>query len=143
MWIGGLGDWTTSSQLEREFDRFGSIKKIEWIKGEPYAYITFETIDAAQAAVKDMRGYPLGGTERRIRTDFADAASPPIGSHLHNLPGMIGVGSNGGGKGSRGGSGGGGGGGGQEFDRDSTGGGTGGGGGGSGNVGGSNGKYWH
>ncbi|ODM93219.1 putative RNA-binding protein 15B [Orchesella cincta] len=88
MWIGGLGDWTTSSQLEREFDRFGSIKKIEWIKGEPYAYITFETIDAAQAAVKDMRGYPLGGTEKRIRTDFADAASPPIGSHLHNPPGL-------------------------------------------------------
>ena len=120
MWIGGLGDWTTSSQLEREFDRFGSIKKIEWIKGEPYAYITFETIDAAQAAVKDMRGYPLGGPEKRIRTDFADAASPPIGSHLHNLPGMIGT--NGGGKGRVGG----------EFDRESGGGG----------VAGSNGEHY-
>jgi len=68
------------AMLEREFDRFGSIKKIEWVKGDMYAYITYETIDAAQAAVKDMRGYPLGGNDKRLRTDFADASSPPITS---------------------------------------------------------------
>jgi RNA-binding protein 15 len=80
IWVGGLGSWTTLSQLEREFDRFGSIKKIEWVKGDQNAYITYETIDASQAAVKDMRGYPLGGPDRRLRTDFADANSPPPGS---------------------------------------------------------------
>jgi len=78
IWVGGLGPWTTLSMLEREFDRFGSIKKIEWAKGEQNAYITYETIDAAQAAVKDMRGYPLGGPDKRLRTDFADAGAPPI-----------------------------------------------------------------
>jgi RNA-binding protein 15 len=71
IWVGGLGPWASLVQLEREFDRFGSIKKIDWSKGDSQAFITYETIDAAQAAVKDMRGYPLGGPDKRLRTDFA------------------------------------------------------------------------
>lgn len=79
IWVGGLGPWTTLPMLEREFDRFGSIKKIDWANGEIVAYITYETIDAAQAAVKDMRGYPLGGPDKKLRTDFADAGAPLVG----------------------------------------------------------------
>lgn len=71
IWVGGLGPWATMPQIEREFDRFGSIKKIDWDKGDHQCFITYETIDAAQAAVKDMRGYALGGPDKRIRTDFA------------------------------------------------------------------------
>nr|NVI76314.1 spenito [Cucujiformia] len=72
IWVGGLGSWTSVPQLEREFDRFGAIKKIDYVKGESQAYILYDSIDAAQAAVKEMRGFPLGGPERRLRTDFAD-----------------------------------------------------------------------
>lgn len=72
IWVGGLGSWTSVTQLEREFDRFGAIKKIDYVKGDSQAYILYDSIDAAQAAVKEMRGFPLGGPERRLRTDFAD-----------------------------------------------------------------------
>jgi len=72
IWIGGLGPWTSLAQLEREFDRFGVIKKIEYVKGDTCAYIQFESIDAATAAVKEMRGVALGGLEHKLRTDFAD-----------------------------------------------------------------------
>ncbi|XP_030763984.1 RNA-binding protein spenito isoform X2 [Sitophilus oryzae] len=72
IWVGGLGVWTSIPQLEREFDRFGAIKKIEYVKGDNQAYILYDSIDAAQAAVKEMRGFPLGGPDRRLRTDFAD-----------------------------------------------------------------------
>nr|NVI76305.1 spenito [Cucujiformia] len=72
IWVGGLGSWTSVPQLEREFDRFGAIKKIDYVKGESQAYILYDSIDAAQAAVKEMRGFALGGPERRLRTDFAD-----------------------------------------------------------------------
>ncbi|XP_028043269.1 RNA-binding protein spenito [Bombyx mandarina] len=75
VWVGGLGPWTSVAQLEREFDRFGAIKKIEYVKGEPHAYILYDSIDAAQAAVKEMRGFPLGGPERRLRIDFADVGT--------------------------------------------------------------------
>ncbi|VVC36933.1 SPOC-like, C-terminal domain,Spen paralogue/orthologue C-terminal, metazoa,Spen paralogue [Cinara cedri] len=72
IWIGGLGPWISLAQLEREFDRFGVIKKIEYLKGDLCAYIQFESIDAATAAVKEMRGVCLGGSEHKLRTDFAD-----------------------------------------------------------------------
>nr|NVI76377.1 spenito [Cucujiformia] len=78
IWVGGLGSWTSVPQLEREFDRFGAIKKIDYVKGESQAYILYDSIDAAQAAVKEMRGFPLGGAERRLRTDFADV-TPGVG----------------------------------------------------------------
>nr|MBE5726578.1 spenito [Cucujiformia] len=74
IWVGGLGSWTSVPQLEREFDRFGAIKKIDYVKGDSQAYILYDSIDAAQAAVKEMRGFPLGGPERRLRTDFSDVA---------------------------------------------------------------------
>lgn len=79
IWIGGLGPWTSISLLEREFDRFGAIKKIDYVKGDNNAYILYDSIDAAQAAVKEMRGFPLGGPEHRLRADFADVV-PSFGS---------------------------------------------------------------
>jgi len=74
VWIGGLGPWCTSQMLEREFDRFGAMGKIEYEKGDTEAKISYESIDAATAAVNEMRGFPLGGPDKRIRMDFADVA---------------------------------------------------------------------
>ncbi|XKL64229.1 hypothetical protein PGB90_004315 [Kerria lacca] len=75
IWVGGLGPWTSSVQLEREFDRFGAIKKIDYDKNENCAYILYDSIDAATSAVKEMRGFPLGGSEHKLRIDFADVGS--------------------------------------------------------------------
>lgn len=77
IWVGGLGQWTSLSQLEREFDRFGAIKKIDYVKGDSSAYIQYDNIDAAQAALKEMRGFALGGPEHRLRVDFADVPGMP------------------------------------------------------------------
>uniref|UniRef100_A0A671W274 RNA binding motif protein 15B n=1 Tax=Sparus aurata TaxID=8175 RepID=A0A671W274_SPAAU len=54
-----------------KFDRFGSIRNIDYVKGDSFAYIQYESLDAAQAACGQMRGFPLGGPERRLRVDFA------------------------------------------------------------------------
>ena len=77
VWVGGLGPWTSLTQLTQEFDRFGAIKKIEYVKGDNHAYILYESLDAAQAAVKEMRGFPLGGADKKLRTDFAEVSPPP------------------------------------------------------------------
>lgn len=84
IWVGGLGSWTSLSHLEREFDRFGAIRKIDFVKGDNHAYIQYDSIDAAQAACQDMRGFPLGGPERRLRVDFAD---PEPYNYNINTPG--------------------------------------------------------
>lgn len=85
IWVGGLGSWTSITQLEREFDRFGVIKKIEYQKGDTQAYILYESIEAAQAAVKEMRGFTLGGPDRRLRIDFSDP-NPPTASTFKPKP---------------------------------------------------------
>uniref|UniRef100_A0A8D2NJY0 RRM domain-containing protein n=1 Tax=Zonotrichia albicollis TaxID=44394 RepID=A0A8D2NJY0_ZONAL len=73
LWVGGLGPSTSLAALAREFDRFGSIRTIDYVKGDSFAYIQYESLDAAQAACAQMRGFPLGGPERRLRVDFAKA----------------------------------------------------------------------
>nr|XP_033782403.1 putative RNA-binding protein 15B [Geotrypetes seraphini] len=73
LWVGGLGPNTSLAALAREFDRFGSIRTIDYMKGDNFAYIQYESLDAAQAACAQMRGFPLGGPERRLRVDFAKA----------------------------------------------------------------------
>ena len=76
VWVGGLGPWCSENLLWKEFDRFGSIKKIEYQKGDMQAHIFYEVIDAAQASVSEMRGFPLGGPDKRLRVDFADLDIP-------------------------------------------------------------------
>ncbi|UYV73993.1 RBM15B [Cordylochernes scorpioides] len=84
IWVGGLGPWTSLTQLEREFDRFGAIRKIDFIKGKNHAYIQYDSIDAAQAACQEMRGYPLGGPDKRLRVDFADPG--PFSAFYYSPP---------------------------------------------------------
>lgn len=72
LWVGGLGPWVPLAGLAREFDRFGTIRTIDYRKGDTWAYIQYESLDAAQAACTHMRGFPLGGPERRLRVDFAE-----------------------------------------------------------------------
>ena len=76
LWVGGLGPWVSLGVLEREFDRFGAIRKIDYVKGETFAYVQYETLEAAQVAANSMRGFPLGGQDRRLRVDFAEPDTP-------------------------------------------------------------------
>ena len=77
VWIGGLGPWCTKQMLEREFDRFGVMGRVEYEKGDTDATIQYESIDAASAAVNEMRGFPLGGPDKRIRIDYSDVENMP------------------------------------------------------------------
>lgn len=76
VWVGSLGSWCSENLLWKEFDRFGAIKKIDYVKGDHQAHIFYESLDAAQAAVAEMRGFPLGGPDRRLRIDYADLDVP-------------------------------------------------------------------
>ncbi|XP_012673272.2 putative RNA-binding protein 15B [Clupea harengus] len=79
LWVGGLGPNISLAALAREFDRFGSIRTIDYVKGDNFAYVQYESLDAAQAACTQMRGFPLGGPSRRLRVDFAKAEDSPRG----------------------------------------------------------------
>lgn len=70
LWVGGLGPWTSISDLEREFDRFGAIRRIDYKKSDDHAYILYDSLDAASVAAREMRGFTLN--DRRLKIDFAD-----------------------------------------------------------------------
>ncbi|KAI0233771.1 RNA-binding protein spenito [Lamellibrachia satsuma] len=80
LWIGGLGPWVSIETLHQELDRFGVIRQIEWPRDKSYAYVLFDSIDAALAACQGLRGVALGGRNHRLRVDFADPA------HILELP---------------------------------------------------------
>ncbi|KTG46391.1 hypothetical protein cypCar_00003982 [Cyprinus carpio] len=86
LWVGGLGPWVPLTALAREFDRFGTIRTIDYRKGDTWAYIQYESLDAAQAACTHMRGFPLGGPDRRLRVDFADTEHRYQQQFLQPLP---------------------------------------------------------
>eukprot|EP00062_Callorhinchus_milii_P014133 gi/632962984/ref/XP_007897629.1/ PREDICTED: putative RNA-binding protein 15 [Callorhinchus milii] len=86
LWVGGLGAWVPVAGLAREFDRFGTIRSIDYRKGDSWAYIQYESLDAAQAACTQMRGFPLGGPDRRLRVDFADTEHRYPQQFLQALP---------------------------------------------------------
>uniref|UniRef100_A0A8D0KK28 RNA-binding protein 15 n=1 Tax=Salvator merianae TaxID=96440 RepID=A0A8D0KK28_SALMN len=86
LWVGGLGHWVPLAALAREFDRFGTIRTIDYRKGDSWAYIQYESLDAAQAACTHMRGVPLGGPDRRLRVDFADTEHRYQQPYLQPLP---------------------------------------------------------
>nr|XP_020856517.1 LOW QUALITY PROTEIN: putative RNA-binding protein 15 [Phascolarctos cinereus] len=86
LWVGGLGPWVPLAALAREFDRFGTIRTIDYRKGDSWAYIQYESLDAAHAAWTHMRGFPLGGPDRRLRVDFADTEHRYQQQYLQPLP---------------------------------------------------------
>lgn len=72
LWVGGLGSWCSADILTREFDRFGALRHVTYMKGDRHAFVEFESIDAASAAHAEMRGFPLGGPDRKIKIDYAE-----------------------------------------------------------------------
>ncbi|KAM5181286.1 RNA-binding protein 15 [Mantella aurantiaca] len=86
LWVGGLGHWAPMASLAREFDRFGTIRSIDYRKGDSWAYIQYESLVAAQAACTQMWGFPLGGEHRRLRVDFADTDHVYQPPYLQPLP---------------------------------------------------------
>lgn len=74
LWVGGLGAWTSTDSLVREFDRYGLIESIDYKQGADHAYVRFADASAASDACRAMRGFPLGGQDRCILVDFAKFA---------------------------------------------------------------------
>ncbi|XP_041352438.1 uncharacterized protein LOC121370948 [Gigantopelta aegis] len=70
LWVGGLGPWVKEETIRKEFRRFGEIRRMIWLKGSNFAYVQYETNDAAQAACHKFHGWPMGGLDKRLRVDF-------------------------------------------------------------------------
>ena len=72
IWVGGLGKQTSLAALENEFDRFGDIKKIDYSKGENFAYIVYSSSEGAKTAIKALTGRHICGSDSRARFDYVE-----------------------------------------------------------------------
>ena len=74
IFIGGLTEDASRTELEREFEYFGRLRDV-WVARNPpgFGFIVFEDARDAEDAVKDMDGKRVCGT--RIRVEFARGPS--------------------------------------------------------------------
>ncbi|XP_077464568.1 msx2-interacting protein isoform X1 [Stigmatopora argus] len=73
VWLDGLASNTTEQFLTRLFCRYGHVVKVVFDRMKGMALILYNNIEYAQAAVKDTKGWKIGGT--KIKVDFANQES--------------------------------------------------------------------
>ncbi|XP_054632556.1 msx2-interacting protein isoform X2 [Dunckerocampus dactyliophorus] len=73
VWLDGLASNTTEQFLTRHFCRYGHVVKVVFDRMKAMALILYNNIEYAQAAVKDTKGWKIGGT--KIKVDFANQES--------------------------------------------------------------------
>ena len=59
VWVGNLSSTRDLSEVRHEMDRFGLIRRCDYRDGDTHAYIHFESLDAAQAAVQALQNMRL------------------------------------------------------------------------------------
>ncbi|XP_029290849.1 msx2-interacting protein isoform X2 [Cottoperca gobio] len=73
VWLDGLASNTTEQFLNRHFCRYGHVVKVVFDRMKGMALILYNNIEYAQAAVKDTKGWKIGGS--KIKVDFANQES--------------------------------------------------------------------
>ena len=70
VWIGNLTTHADMSEIRNELDRFGLIRRIDYNSGDSHAFVHFDSLDAAQAAISSMSGYRFRTTGRSLKIDI-------------------------------------------------------------------------
>jgi RNA recognition motif-containing protein len=69
VWFDGIAESVNEQYLTQQCQRFGTVSKAIIDREKRIALVTFEQIQSAQQAVKEMRGIPMRG--RKLQVDFA------------------------------------------------------------------------
>jgi RNA recognition motif-containing protein len=69
VWFDGIAESVTEHYLSQQCSRYGVVQKVTIDHERKMALATFEQIQSAQQAVKEMRGIPMRG--RKLQVDFA------------------------------------------------------------------------
>ncbi|XP_048879991.1 msx2-interacting protein-like isoform X2 [Brienomyrus brachyistius] len=73
VWLDGLSSNITEQYLTRHFCRYGHVVKVVFDRLKGMALILYNNIECAQAAVKETKGWKIGGN--KIKVDFANQES--------------------------------------------------------------------
>ncbi|XP_051962166.1 msx2-interacting protein [Xyrauchen texanus] len=73
VWLDGLASNITEQYLTRHFCRYGHVVKVVFDRLKGMALILYNNIEYAQTAVKETKGWKIGGS--KIKVDFANQES--------------------------------------------------------------------
>nr|XP_046239664.1 msx2-interacting protein isoform X2 [Scatophagus argus] len=73
VWLDGLASSITEQYLTRHFCRYGHVVKVVFDRLKGMALILYNNTDFAQAAVRETKGWKIGGN--KIKVDFASQES--------------------------------------------------------------------
>ncbi|KAJ1079879.1 hypothetical protein NDU88_000111 [Pleurodeles waltl] len=73
LWVDGLPDTLTESQLTAHFSAHGTVLKLSYDPAKGVALVFFKTVEQAEAALAEARGQTVAGN--RIKVDFANSRS--------------------------------------------------------------------
>lgn len=54
VWIGNLTGYSDIAEVRHELDRFGLIRRVDYVNGDNHAFVHFDSLDAAQSAVSSL-----------------------------------------------------------------------------------------
>ena len=67
VYVGGLGDNGRKEELEKEFEKYGTLKDV-WVARNPpgFAFVEFEDLRDAEDAIKNLDGRTICGVKVRV-----------------------------------------------------------------------------
>ncbi len=70
VWIGNLTCHADVSEIRKELDRFGLIRRVDYVNDDNHCFVHFDGLDAAEAAVASLRNYRFKRTNKPLRIDL-------------------------------------------------------------------------
>lgn len=77
VWVGNLSSFADLSEVRSELDRFGLIRRVDYNNGDSHAFVHFDSLDAAQAAISSLTTYRFRSSNRPLKIDLSQPIPRP------------------------------------------------------------------
>ena len=71
VWCGNITSESDIGELEKTFDRFGTIRYVDYHEGDDHAFFHFDDMDAAQTAIESLTKYRFRSSGLPLKIDWA------------------------------------------------------------------------
>jgi RNA recognition motif-containing protein len=86
VFVGGLSGYVTEDELRSFFQGFGEITYVKIPPGKGCGFVQFVQRHAAEMAINQMQGYPIGNSRVRLSWGRSQNNSGPAGSPYRPAP---------------------------------------------------------
>ncbi len=70
VWVGNITCYADVSEIRKELDRFGLIRRVDYVNDDNHCFVHFDGMDSAEAAVASLKNYRFKRTNKPLRIDM-------------------------------------------------------------------------